>query len=236
MKRPHSRFQALARAVRLRCPGCGVGPLFSGPFTMAPECSRCGYSYQREPGFYFGSIYINYGVTAVGTILLYALMVLGLGTTHEIALAVSLVVAVMLPVLFFRWARAFLLALDHSVNPNQSPGSATPDHIAAGMQAGLTAEHMTRLKIDDGNAGCAMGVVLALILLFGLLMAGVTLYFITTQMQSEPGDEAAGVIRVQGCPGDRGVSFMETGHIDELSLTVRRAFRRRSSTFIDQSS
>jgi hypothetical protein len=104
------------------------------------------------------------------------------------------------------------------------------------MQAGLTAEHMTRLKIDDGNAGCAMGVVLALILLFGLLMAGVTLYFITSQMQSEPGDEAVGMIRVQGCPGDRGVSFMETGHIDELSLTVRRAFRRRSSTFIDQSS
>jgi len=39
---------------------------------MAPECGRCGYSSKREPGFYLGSIYINYGVTAIATILLYA--------------------------------------------------------------------------------------------------------------------------------------------------------------------
>ncbi|MFM8635216.1 MAG: DUF983 domain-containing protein [Planctomycetia bacterium] len=180
-RQPHSRFQTIARVVRLRCPACGTGPLFRGLFAMAPECVRCGYSYRREPGFYLGSIYINYGVTAICTILLYALMVMGLGAPHEQALVVSVVVAVVLPVVFFRWARALLLALDNSVNANQSHGSSIPADADAGTKPGLNLEHLTHLKSDDGNAGCVMGVALALILLFGLLMGGVTLYFVLSQ-------------------------------------------------------
>jgi uncharacterized protein (DUF983 family) len=178
---PHSRFQTIVRAVWLRCPACGIGPLFRGLFAMAPECGRCGYSYRREPGFYLGSIYINYGVTAICTILLYSLMVMGLGASHERALAVSLVVAVVLPVVFFRWARALLLALDNSVNANQSHGGSITANADEGTEAGLNLPHLTQLKADDGNAGCVMGVALALILLFGLLMGGVTLYFVTSQ-------------------------------------------------------
>jgi uncharacterized protein (DUF983 family) len=176
---PHSRLETIARAVRLRCPACGIGPLFRGLFAMAPECDRCGYSYRREPGFYLGSIYINYGVTAISTILLYALIVMGLGASHERALVVSVVVAVVLPVVFFRWARALLLALDNSVNANQSYGGSMPANADA--DTGLNLRHLTQLRADDGNAGCVMGVALALILLFGLLMGGVMLYFVTSQ-------------------------------------------------------
>ncbi len=183
----HSRFQAIVRAFRLRCPACGIGALFRGLLAMAPECSRCGYSYRREPGFYLGSIYINYGVTAICTILLYALMVMGFGTSHERALAVSLVVAVVLPVVFFRWARALLLALDNSVNANQLRGDMSAADADANAGAGLNQQHLTHLKADDGNAGCVMGVALALILLFGLLMGGVTLYFVTSQPSSDSG-------------------------------------------------
>ena len=147
---------------------------------MAPECVRCGYSYRREPGFYLGSIYINYGVTAICTILFYALMVMGLGTTHERALAASVVLAVLLPIIFFRWARALLLALDNSVNANQQP-SGLAVHDATVAEGGLTAGQLSHLKRDDGNAGCLMGVVMALIVLFGLLMGTVTLFFVTSQ-------------------------------------------------------
>jgi uncharacterized protein (DUF983 family) len=183
-----SRFQTISRAVRLRCPACGIGPLFSGLFAMAPECDRCGYSYRREPGFYLGSIYINYGVTAICTILLYALMVMGVRASHERALIVSLVVAVVLPVVFFRWARALLLALDNSVNVNQSHGASMAGKADAGKEAGLNHQQLTHLKADDGNAGCMMGVALALILLFGLLMGGVTLYFVRSQPASDSSD------------------------------------------------
>jgi uncharacterized protein (DUF983 family) len=181
MKRSRSRLQPVMRAVWLRCPACGRGPLFHGPFTMAPGCSACGYSYKREPGFYLGSIYINYGVTVILTGLLYGFIVLGLRASHRVALAVSLVAAVALPVLFFRQARTFLLAFDNSVNANQSSHEfgAAPDEES--LVSGLSTGHIERLKADDGNAGCMMGVVLALIMAFGLLMGGVTLYLAVSQ-------------------------------------------------------
>ena len=228
MKQPQARFQTLARAVRLRCPACGVGPLFRGLFAMAPGCGHCGYSYKREPGFYLGSIYINYGVTAIGTILLYALVVMAFGASHQRALAVSLVVAVLFPVVFFRWARALLLALDNSVNANQSHGQAASAQPGAAAAAGLTEGHLAHLRADDGNAGCLMGIVLALILLFGLLMAGVTLSFIMSAADAAPPAAATNVIvvlvddlgwRDLSCQGS---PYFETPNIDRLAASGMR--------------
>ena len=55
----------VSRALRLRCPVCGEGQLFKGLFSMHPTCPHCGIKYEREPGFFLGSIYINYGITAL---------------------------------------------------------------------------------------------------------------------------------------------------------------------------
>jgi uncharacterized protein (DUF983 family) len=163
---------ALARAVLLRCPACGSGPLFRGWFRMHDACRSCGASFRREPGFYLGSIYINYGATVIVTGAIYATLVMGLGTSHETALAVCLAVAVAFPVLFFRHARSFLLALDGSVNRHQQEAC---NAMAASAESDRG--HLAALAADDGRAGCAMGVALALILLFGLSMAAVTIFF-----------------------------------------------------------
>ena len=32
---------------------------------MAERCTECGLRFHREPGFYLGSIYFNYGLTAI---------------------------------------------------------------------------------------------------------------------------------------------------------------------------
>jgi uncharacterized protein (DUF983 family) len=144
------------------CPHCGGGRLFAGWFRMHPACARCGLPFTREAGFYLGSIYINYGVTVLVTLAVYAAIVLGFGGTHETALVTCLAVAVLLPVLFFRHARSLLLALDSAVNRHQGrPGGAD----------------LAALRSDDASAGCMMGVALAAILLFGLGMAAVTVYF-----------------------------------------------------------
>jgi hypothetical protein len=135
---------------------------------MHDACASCHATFKREPGFYLGSIYINYGVTVIVTGALYALFVLGIGWSNEAALSACLVSAVLFPVWFFRYARSLLLALDGSVNQQQShAGAASGDSEAA----------MAALSGDDARAGCAMGVALALILLFGLGMALVTILF-----------------------------------------------------------
>ena len=136
---------------------------------MEPSCSACGLDLRREPGFYLGSIYVNYGVTALATIALYGGLVLLLGWTAERALAACLAAAVTLPMWLFRYARALLLAIDTTVN-RESP--ARP----AG-ETGLSASDLASLRTNDGQAGCAMGIAMMLVLLFGLAMAGVTLMF-----------------------------------------------------------
>jgi gluconolactonase len=173
----------LVRAVRLRCPNCGTGKLFRGPFRMHDACSACGASFKREQGFYLGSIYINYGATVIGTGALYALLVLGFGWSHEAALAICLVAAVVFPVVFFRWARSLLLALDGSVNRQQR----------AGADAGSDARSLAG---DDARAGCAMGVGLALILLFGLGMALVTILFTVDAEAAEIGPTVGSIERL----------------------------------------
>jgi uncharacterized protein (DUF983 family) len=171
LPRPASRLAAFARGALLRCPTCGSGPLFCGWFRMHEACGACEASFLREQGFYLGSIYINYGVTVIVTGALYALLVLVFRTSHETALAACLAVAVAWPILFFRHARSFLLALDGSVNQHQQQaGSGTE-------AADPDPTHLAALTADDGRAGCAMGVALALILLFGLGMAAVTIVF-----------------------------------------------------------
>ena len=163
----------LVRAVRLRCPRCGEGRLFCGLFRMNEACPACGASFKREQGFYLGSIYINYGATVIGTGGLYALLVLALGWSHRAALAACLVAAVLFPIWFFRWARSLLLCLDGSVNQQQAAGT--------DATGGTTA-----LAGDDARAGCAMGIALALILLFGLGMAIVTILFAVDMEHADP--------------------------------------------------
>ena len=59
-----SYWTLLGRTMRLRCPQCGQGRLFSGWFRMPRQCESCGLKFEREPGYFLGSIYFNYGVTA----------------------------------------------------------------------------------------------------------------------------------------------------------------------------
>jgi uncharacterized protein (DUF983 family) len=103
------------RALRLRCPRCGDGVLFDGWFSMRETCDRCGLRLEREHGYFVGAIYVNYAVTAVlclGTpIALDALFGIPLWTQ----LAIAGVIAVLVPLVFFRYSRSLWLGIDHFV-------------------------------------------------------------------------------------------------------------------------
>ncbi len=95
----------LLRGLRLRCPCCGHGPLFKSAFRMHDRCSACDEKFEREPGQWFGAIYINLGLTE-------ALVVTGILLTHTFMaltviqqLAIWLPVAALAPLVFFRYAK-----------------------------------------------------------------------------------------------------------------------------------
>src|SRR6185436_3352057 len=64
----------LWRALRLRCPECGISPMFvplrrtrsiRDWFEPLDGCPRCGYAYEREPGYFLLAIWgSQYGVVA----------------------------------------------------------------------------------------------------------------------------------------------------------------------------
>src|SRR4051794_15743536 len=101
----------VGRALRLRCPRCGQGKLFSGWFTMPSECSSCGLIFQREPGFFLGSIYVNYGLTAVIVTAGYFIGFFS-GVDSRVLLWTLTAFCVLFPMWFFRYARSLWLAFD----------------------------------------------------------------------------------------------------------------------------
>ena len=110
-----SVVEMLRRAFALRCPRCGESELFSGWFAMHETCAQCGLRYEREPGYFVGAIYVNYAVTAVvclgGVIALD--VAVGLPVWVQVTLACAL--AVLVPVVFFRYSRSVWLGIDHFV-------------------------------------------------------------------------------------------------------------------------
>jgi uncharacterized protein (DUF983 family) len=118
----------LQRSVRLRCPLCGISPLFLPAhtvegiedwYTTLPGCPRCGYAYEREPGYFMLAIgLVNFGVVigvGLGLVLL-------LDSLFELSTAqlifFTLVPTWLVSILSVRHAKAFFLAFDHFVDPH----------------------------------------------------------------------------------------------------------------------
>lgn len=86
--------------------------MFSGLFRMNETCSHCGLKYEREPGFFLGSIYVNYGVTAVLITVSWVTLQFGFGFQPRSLILPFLVFLVLFQIVFFRYARALWLAMD----------------------------------------------------------------------------------------------------------------------------
>ncbi len=108
------------RSWRLRCPRCGQGKLFRGWFRMHPKCDHCGLDLVREPGFYLGSIYVNYGLTAMIVTFTYVgLMLAGVGTPEQLLISLT-AFCVLFPLWFFRYARSIWLGFDQYWDPDDA--------------------------------------------------------------------------------------------------------------------
>jgi len=107
----------LWRGLRLRCPSCGQARVFHGWFSTCARCPACGRSINRAPGYFLGSIFFNYGVTAVLVVATY----FGLYFSETLTgtpLLVSLTAFIgLFPLWFFRYARSLWLALDEALDP-----------------------------------------------------------------------------------------------------------------------
>jgi hypothetical protein len=118
------RFRVLlSRALRLRCPLCGQGRLFRKWLIMHAACPHCGATFEREPGFFLGSIYINYGLTALIVAIAYPLLLFNGVVGKRTLLIGALAFTVVFPIFIFPWARSLWLGFDQWRDPR--PGEIT---------------------------------------------------------------------------------------------------------------
>ena len=106
----------IGRALRLRCPCCGGGRLFRGWFRMHENCPDCGLKYERAPGYFLGSAYINYAITAVALTVLYVGLHFGAELSNRTLAAPLAIFCVVLPLFLFRYARSLWLAIDSYID------------------------------------------------------------------------------------------------------------------------
>jgi uncharacterized protein (DUF983 family) len=126
----------IGRALRLKCPECGISPMFVPArnvrslfdwFTPLDGCPRCGYAYERESGYFLLAVWgVNYGVVA-GLGLIVALVLDHLYGWPLVPL--MLVVCIPMPILSFlfaRHAKALYLAMDHYFDPHNNNDNDKP--------------------------------------------------------------------------------------------------------------
>ncbi|MCH7988775.1 MAG: DUF983 domain-containing protein [Planctomycetes bacterium] len=116
----------LSRAARLRCPRCGEGKLFSKAFRMYQDCPNCKLHYERDPGYFLGSTYINYGCTSLILTVSYLVLHFIVGIENRLLFWPLVTFVVLFPMLLFRYARSFWLALDRFVDPDDPDESNYP--------------------------------------------------------------------------------------------------------------
>ncbi|MEX0968693.1 MAG: DUF983 domain-containing protein [Bacteroidia bacterium] len=100
-----------------KCPRCHQGKMFKNPnpyalndlFKMPENCPECGQKYDLEPGFYWGAMYVSYGLN-VGIVLPLAGVVYYVWDFSFWAILVSLVVLqIIVTPYIFRISRAIWL-------------------------------------------------------------------------------------------------------------------------------
>jgi uncharacterized protein (DUF983 family) len=107
------------RSLRLRCPVCGEGKLFRGWFRMHDRCESCGFNFDRGPGYWLGSIYVNYGLTAMIVTAAYFALFFTDVLPQTSVLWLLTTFCVLFPLWFFRFARSIWMGFDLYFDPGQ---------------------------------------------------------------------------------------------------------------------
>jgi len=68
-----------------KCPKCQEGDFFKYGFTFNPtkitklhdNCSECNLKYMLEPSFFYGAMYVNYGITVAISVAVFVITTIG---------------------------------------------------------------------------------------------------------------------------------------------------------------
>lgn len=117
---PRPRFlEVTARSLRLRCPRCGEGVIFRSWLELNENCPACGLRIRHEQGFFIGSIYLNYGITAGLVMVVYWMMRKHAEIELWQMIAILAAIGAAIPLAVTRWTRSLWLGWDYYLGPER---------------------------------------------------------------------------------------------------------------------
>jgi uncharacterized protein (DUF983 family) len=104
----------IAAIVSMKCPKCREGDMFNAPITqgiykMNKECPVCKQAFELEPGFYWGAMYVGYGLSGGYMLSTVGAMLLFLNWSVELAFTISILGGIIIFPLIARLARVIWL-------------------------------------------------------------------------------------------------------------------------------
>lgn len=124
------------RALLRRCPRCGSGGQFLGYWRLRDRCTGCGIRFVREEGYFTGVYLVNFAAVLVVLFVMIMAFAIWWGREGEAplvpALIVGGVVAVVLPVVLYPWARTVWAAMDMIMSaPDEQEAAEAAAAVAA---------------------------------------------------------------------------------------------------------
>ncbi len=160
-------FRYLGRAMLLKCPVCGTRPIFVPTlrvrnfhdwFTPLDGCPRCGYPYEREPGYFLLAVFgFNPGFAVFVAVVLFIYLAetrdIGQMPAWQFMCTVGLPVPI-INILVARHAKALFIALDHFVDPHSrdaDDGSDDDEDDGIGLLPDPPAGSGSGINPDNGD-------------------------------------------------------------------------------------
>jgi uncharacterized protein (DUF983 family) len=112
-----------------KCPRCHEGDIFTYPVrrigkfnVMNPTCPHCGVRLEPEPGFYQGSMYVQYGFTIILIIAISAVLYFSGDFSEWVYIGATVGAIILLAPLNYRFSRIVYLYMFGGIkyNPNLS--------------------------------------------------------------------------------------------------------------------
>jgi uncharacterized protein (DUF983 family) len=116
-------WQSISRAIRRRCPRCGGSGIWAGFFRTRPACPHCGLQFDRgESDYFYGAYLLNFVAAELVPVIVFvvALIVTWPSPPWNLLTAVTVVLAIVAPILLYPTTKALWLALDLIFRPREN--------------------------------------------------------------------------------------------------------------------
>jgi uncharacterized protein (DUF983 family) len=134
---PRRVTSLFTRALRLRCPHCGGGPVFVTWSHLVPNCPVCGLGFERgEQGYWLGAYFFNLmAVETVFTVWVVGFLLLTWPSPPwELFQISTIVLMLVVPVAFFPYSKTLFLAFDLLVRPPTEEDFVVPHEEARNIR------------------------------------------------------------------------------------------------------